>query len=128
MSLRNGWHDRLDRLQRLASRTVASLRASSKWIRRNYHRLRVVVRESIRCRECGAVTPLTADVCQTHCTKEIAIWRVTREAVRVLEALRLPDLVLFEGDVGGALHQPVPAATCSSMMACTLSWRVSSVS
>ncbi|MBS0475239.1 MAG: 3-isopropylmalate dehydrogenase [Proteobacteria bacterium] len=40
---------------------------------------------------------------------------VTREAVRVLEALRLPDLVLLEGDVGGAAYKrqghPLPPET-----------------
>ncbi len=40
---------------------------------------------------------------------------VTREAVRVLEALDLPDLTLFEGDVGGIAYKrhghPLPAET-----------------
>ena len=40
---------------------------------------------------------------------------VTREAVRVLEALDLPGLTLFEGDVGAAAYQrhghPLPAET-----------------
>ena len=40
---------------------------------------------------------------------------VTREAVRVLEALDLPGLVLFEGDVGGVAYKrhghPLPAET-----------------
>ncbi|MGB7374132.1 3-isopropylmalate dehydrogenase [Pontixanthobacter sp.] len=40
---------------------------------------------------------------------------VTREAVRVLEALDLPGLALFEGDVGGASYHrhghPLPAET-----------------
>ncbi|MEO1488840.1 MAG: 3-isopropylmalate dehydrogenase [Pseudomonadota bacterium] len=40
---------------------------------------------------------------------------VTSEAVRVLEALDLPGLTLFEGDVGGAAYkrqgQPLPAET-----------------
>ncbi|PZT86993.1 MAG: 3-isopropylmalate dehydrogenase [Citromicrobium sp.] len=40
---------------------------------------------------------------------------VTREAVRVLEALELPELTLFEGDVGGVAYQrhstPLPSET-----------------
>ena len=40
---------------------------------------------------------------------------VTREAVRVLKALDLPGMVLFEGDVGGIAYQrhgrPLPAET-----------------
>lgn len=40
---------------------------------------------------------------------------VMREALRVLEALRLPGLTLFEGDVGGAAYKrhghPLPAET-----------------
>ena len=40
---------------------------------------------------------------------------VTREAVRVLEALGLPGLILFEGDVGAIAYQrhghPLPAET-----------------
>ncbi|HWU02302.1 MAG TPA: isocitrate/isopropylmalate family dehydrogenase, partial [Novosphingobium sp.] len=40
---------------------------------------------------------------------------VTREAVRVLEALNLPGLELVEGDVGGAAYykhgHPLPQAT-----------------
>ncbi len=40
---------------------------------------------------------------------------VTREAVRVLQALDLPGMVLFEGDVGGAAYHrhghPLPAET-----------------
>lgn len=40
---------------------------------------------------------------------------VTREAVRVLQALDLPDLTLIEGDVGGAAYKrhghPLPEAT-----------------
>ena len=40
---------------------------------------------------------------------------VTREALKVLDALSLPDLVLFEGDVGGIAYKrhghPLPAET-----------------
>ena len=47
---------------------------------------------------------------------------VTREAVRVLEALRLPGLVLFEGDVGGVAYKrhghPLPAETLETARAC----------
>ena len=47
---------------------------------------------------------------------------VTREALRVLEALRLPGLVLFEGDVGGAAYKrhghPLPAETLATARAC----------
>lgn len=47
---------------------------------------------------------------------------VTREAVRVLEALRLPGLVLFEGDVGGVAFKrhghPLPAETLAMARAC----------
>ena len=47
---------------------------------------------------------------------------VTREAVRVLEALRLPGLVLFEGDVGGAAYKrhghPLPAETIDLVRRC----------
>jgi 3-isopropylmalate dehydrogenase len=47
---------------------------------------------------------------------------VTREAVRVLEALRLPGLVLFEGDVGGAAYKrhghPLPAETLAMARSC----------
>jgi 3-isopropylmalate dehydrogenase len=46
---------------------------------------------------------------------------VTREAVRVLEALRLPGLVLFEGDVGGVAYKrhghPLPAETLATARA-----------
>ena len=47
---------------------------------------------------------------------------VTREAVRVLEALDLPGLVLVEGDVGGAAYKahghPLPAETIAIARAC----------
>ncbi|MFN5777969.1 MAG: 3-isopropylmalate dehydrogenase, partial [Novosphingobium sp.] len=47
---------------------------------------------------------------------------VTREAVRVLEALDLPGLVLFEGDVGGIAYKrhghPLPAETLQIARAC----------
>lgn len=47
---------------------------------------------------------------------------VTREAVRVLEALDLPELVLFEGDVGGAAYKrhghPLPAETLEIARSC----------
>ncbi|WP_296679538.1 3-isopropylmalate dehydrogenase [Novosphingobium sp.] len=47
---------------------------------------------------------------------------VTREAVRVLEALRLPDLVLMEGDVGGVATKrhgtPLPAETLEMARTC----------
>ena len=47
---------------------------------------------------------------------------VTREAVRVLEALDLPELVLFEGDVGGAAYKrhghPLPAETLAIARSC----------
>ncbi|MFC0587968.1 3-isopropylmalate dehydrogenase [Novosphingobium aquiterrae] len=47
---------------------------------------------------------------------------VTREAVRVLEALRLPGMVLFEGDVGGAAYKrhghPLPAETLELVRTC----------
>lgn len=47
---------------------------------------------------------------------------VTREAVRVLEALRLPGLVLFEGDVGGVAFKrhghPLPAETLAMARDC----------
>ncbi|MEQ1542212.1 MAG: 3-isopropylmalate dehydrogenase [Novosphingobium sp.] len=47
---------------------------------------------------------------------------VTREAVRVLEALRLPELVLFEGDVGGVAYKrhghPLPAETLEMARSC----------
>ncbi|MDE2436421.1 MAG: 3-isopropylmalate dehydrogenase [Sphingomonadales bacterium] len=47
---------------------------------------------------------------------------VTREAVRVLEALRLPGLVLFEGDVGGMAYKrhghPLPAETLEMVRGC----------
>ncbi|MBS0482765.1 MAG: 3-isopropylmalate dehydrogenase [Proteobacteria bacterium] len=47
---------------------------------------------------------------------------VTREAVRVLEALRLPGLVLFEGDVGGVAYKrhghPLPAETLAMVRGC----------
>ena len=41
---------------------------------------------------------------------------VTSEAVKVLEALDLPGLILFDGDVGGVAYkrhgQPLPAQRC----------------
>lgn len=47
---------------------------------------------------------------------------VTREAVRVLEALRLKDLVLFEGDVGAMAYRrhghPLPEETLDMARAC----------
>ena len=47
---------------------------------------------------------------------------VTREAVRVLEALDLPGLTLFEGDVGAAAYhrhgRPLPAETLDMAKAC----------
>ena len=47
---------------------------------------------------------------------------VTREAVRVLEALDLPGLTLFEGDVGGIAYKrhghPLPAETLQIARAC----------
>jgi 3-isopropylmalate dehydrogenase len=47
---------------------------------------------------------------------------VTREAVRVLEALDLPGLVLIEGDVGGAAYKchghPLPPETLEIARAC----------
>ncbi len=47
---------------------------------------------------------------------------VTREAVRVLEALRLPGLTLIEGDVGGAAYKrhghPLPAETLDIARSC----------
>ncbi len=70
MSLRNGWHDRLDRLQRMrrrfASRAFPVLRSSAQRLGHGLERLRTAVRDSSRCRECGEVTPLGAEVCE-HC-------------------------------------------------------------
>jgi 3-isopropylmalate dehydrogenase len=47
---------------------------------------------------------------------------VTREAVRVLEALDLPGLTLFEGDVGGIAYKrhghPLPAETLDLARSC----------
>ncbi|MEY4473182.1 MAG: 3-isopropylmalate dehydrogenase, partial [Pseudomonadota bacterium] len=47
---------------------------------------------------------------------------VTREAVRVVEALNLPDLVMFEGDVGGVAYKrhghPLPAETLAIARSC----------
>ena len=47
---------------------------------------------------------------------------VTREAVRVLEALDLPGLTLFEGDVGGSAYHrhghPLPPETLDMARAC----------
>ncbi len=47
---------------------------------------------------------------------------VTREAVRVLEALDLPGLTLFEGDVGGIAYKrhghPLPAETLALANSC----------
>jgi len=47
---------------------------------------------------------------------------VTREAVRVLEALDLPGLTLIEGDVGGIAYKrhghPLPAETLEIAHAC----------
>ena len=47
---------------------------------------------------------------------------VTREAVRVLEALDLPGLVLFEGDVGGVAYKrhghPLPEETLKTAREC----------
>ena len=47
---------------------------------------------------------------------------VTREAVRVLEALGLPGLTLFEGDVGGIAYKrhghPLPAETLELARSC----------
>ncbi len=47
---------------------------------------------------------------------------VTREAVRVLEALRLPGLALFEGDVGGIAYKrhghPLPPETLELARSC----------
>ena len=47
---------------------------------------------------------------------------VTREAVRVIEALNLPGLILFEGDVGGIAWKrhghPLPAETLALAQGC----------
>ena len=47
---------------------------------------------------------------------------VTREAVRVLEALGLPGLILFEGDVGGVAYKrhghPLPEETLTIARSC----------
>lgn len=47
---------------------------------------------------------------------------VTREAVRVVEALNLPDLVMYEGDVGGVAYKrhghPLPAETLAIARSC----------
>lgn len=47
---------------------------------------------------------------------------VTREAVRVLESLNLPGLILFEGDVGGIAYKrhghPLPEETLTIAKAC----------
>ena len=49
---------------------------------------------------------------------------VTSEAVKVLEALDLPGLILFDGDVGGVAYkrhgQPLPAETLTIAKACDM--------